>query len=251
MHKLRIPTAVTGFLILFFFALSCTKIDTTSLGKDLIPTVDNINTFDNIAQSVKNQNGGETDQNHTINADVRKDGSVMFDRQKDAYNFMYNKSKANNNREEFGAIMNNAVLVLPDGLNGSGESKVQDYGYDWRNGNLFDPVTNKVDDIIATIHTHLSRSNGDPTPSFTDKANDVYTFTYNTPNKPFLTMGWDGKLYGDYGSWLPGKDGRYHTGEINYSIIRFDSFNITNKTILDGGDLIDFLKRYMKAVLKK
>ncbi|MEO9209970.1 MAG: DUF4270 family protein [Ginsengibacter sp.] len=46
MHKLRIPTAVTGFLILFFFVISCTKIDTTSLGKDLIPTVDNINTFD-------------------------------------------------------------------------------------------------------------------------------------------------------------------------------------------------------------
>jgi len=48
-----------------------------------------------------------------------------------------------------------------------------------------------------------------------------------------------------------GKDGKYHTGDINYSIIRFDSFKINNKTILDGGDLIDFLKRYMKAVLKQ
>lgn len=46
MHKLRLPTAVTGFLILFFFTLSCTKIDSTSLGKDLIPVVDNIHTFD-------------------------------------------------------------------------------------------------------------------------------------------------------------------------------------------------------------
>lgn len=45
MYKLRYLTAVSGFLISFFI-YSCTKIDTTNLGKDLIPTVDNVHTFD-------------------------------------------------------------------------------------------------------------------------------------------------------------------------------------------------------------
>lgn len=46
MFQLRYLTAVSGVLISFLFFLSCTKIDTTSLGKDLIPTVDNVHTFD-------------------------------------------------------------------------------------------------------------------------------------------------------------------------------------------------------------
>lgn len=40
MHKSQLHTAVTGFLIVFFFAISCTKIDNTTLGKDLIPGED-------------------------------------------------------------------------------------------------------------------------------------------------------------------------------------------------------------------
>jgi hypothetical protein len=151
--------------------------------------------------------------------------------------------------ERHGLGENSGVLVLPDSKNLDNESKVQDYGYDWKNGNLFDPVTKKVLSIIGTIHTHLS-PNGDPTPSYTGRGNDVFTFTTNTPNKPFLTMGYDGKLYGEYGTWPARSDGTYHTADVNYSSIRFDSFNINVRTILDGGNLIDFLKRYMNYVLK-
>ncbi len=46
MFKNQYSSAVTGILILFFFGLSCTKIDTTTLGQGLIPEVDNIHTFD-------------------------------------------------------------------------------------------------------------------------------------------------------------------------------------------------------------
>lgn len=46
MHKSQSKSAVAGILILFFFVLSCTKIDTTNLGKNLIPEIDNIHTFD-------------------------------------------------------------------------------------------------------------------------------------------------------------------------------------------------------------
>lgn len=46
MSKNQYNSAVTGILILLFFAIGCTKIDTTTLGENLIPPVDNIHTFD-------------------------------------------------------------------------------------------------------------------------------------------------------------------------------------------------------------
>ncbi|MGN6247149.1 MAG: DUF4270 family protein [Ginsengibacter sp.] len=46
MSKNQYKFAVSGILILFVFAVGCTKIDTTSLGENLIPAVDNIHTFD-------------------------------------------------------------------------------------------------------------------------------------------------------------------------------------------------------------
>ena len=46
MSKTQYKPAFTGILILFLFTFGCTKIDTTSLGQNLIPVVDNINTFD-------------------------------------------------------------------------------------------------------------------------------------------------------------------------------------------------------------
>lgn len=46
MSKNQYKLAVTGILILLAFAFGCTKIDTTTLGDNLIPPVDNIHTFD-------------------------------------------------------------------------------------------------------------------------------------------------------------------------------------------------------------
>lgn len=46
MFKDQYKAAVTGVLIILFFAIGCTKIDTTTLGQSLIPGVDNIHTFD-------------------------------------------------------------------------------------------------------------------------------------------------------------------------------------------------------------
>lgn len=45
--KKNIPGPVIAVLA-FFFIFSCTKIDTTDLGNDLIPAVDNVNTFETI-----------------------------------------------------------------------------------------------------------------------------------------------------------------------------------------------------------
>ncbi len=45
MHIRPLLIATFGTLFLFLFAFGCTKFDTTKLGSDLIPVVDNINTF--------------------------------------------------------------------------------------------------------------------------------------------------------------------------------------------------------------
>jgi hypothetical protein len=44
--KNQYKTSVTGILIVLIFSIGCTKIDTTTLGQNLIPAIDNIHTFD-------------------------------------------------------------------------------------------------------------------------------------------------------------------------------------------------------------
>ena len=46
MFKNQYATAVTGIVMLLIFGWGCTKIDSTNVGQGLIPTVDNIHTFD-------------------------------------------------------------------------------------------------------------------------------------------------------------------------------------------------------------
>ncbi|MEP7165032.1 MAG: DUF4270 family protein [Ferruginibacter sp.] len=45
MHRRILSLALTGFICITIFNFSCTKLDTTNLGSDLIPAVDNVNTF--------------------------------------------------------------------------------------------------------------------------------------------------------------------------------------------------------------
>lgn len=52
MSKNQYKSAVSGILMLLAFAVGCTKIDTTTLGENLIPAVDNIHTFDTTYQVI-------------------------------------------------------------------------------------------------------------------------------------------------------------------------------------------------------
>ena len=45
MHRRILSLALTGFICISIFNFGCTKLDTTNLGSDLIPAVDNVNTF--------------------------------------------------------------------------------------------------------------------------------------------------------------------------------------------------------------
>jgi hypothetical protein len=44
-NKRLLPTALAAYIFVVFVNWSCTKLDTTNLGSDLIPAVDNVNTF--------------------------------------------------------------------------------------------------------------------------------------------------------------------------------------------------------------
>jgi hypothetical protein len=44
-HNRNLPGGLLGILFVILIAWSCTKLDTTNLGSDLIPAVDNVNTF--------------------------------------------------------------------------------------------------------------------------------------------------------------------------------------------------------------
>ncbi len=46
MHKRILPIAFTAIILLAFFSWNCTKLDVTDIGSDLLPAVDNVNTFD-------------------------------------------------------------------------------------------------------------------------------------------------------------------------------------------------------------
>ena len=178
----------------------------------------------------------EKNKKGKVTTDYRKDGSIMFSNQKDAYNRMYNNSKSHGYREEFGVIMKKGVLVTPDYKNEGDESEPDQYGYSWKNGKLVDAVDGKSKNILGTVHTHLS-PNGDATPS----GRDVITFATNTPYKMFMTIGNDGKTHTDYAYYLPG-DG---PNSPHYTVI--DSYiktnGLTNEELLKGFDLISEIQK--------
>lgn len=76
MHKVLQQLALPLFM--GFMLYSCTKIDTTSLGSDLIPVVDNINTFDTVLEVIANNYIPE-DSTRLNTADSHVAGGIMND----------------------------------------------------------------------------------------------------------------------------------------------------------------------------
>jgi hypothetical protein len=174
-----------------------------------------------------------------VTTDYRSDGSIMFSSQKDAYKRMYNNSKDNGNREEYGVVTKKGVLVLPDYKNNNSTSEIKEYGYDFKNGNIVDPLDGKEKTTLGTIHTHLSKG-GDPTPSFED---DKYG-AQKTPYKIFMTMGWDNKVHGNYGYYAPGDNTASYSDVDSY----LKQGGLTNTDLLNGYDLIKALE---SIIIKK
>jgi hypothetical protein len=113
-------------------------------------------------------------------------------------------SQANSeNREQFAVIGDDFVLVLPEYKNESRRTYITKYyGYSWVDGDIKDPDGN-VSKTLATIHTHqedLSKE-GWRDSAAGPSVEDANYFPYKTPNKPFFTMGYDGKIHCRYGTY--------------------------------------------------
>ena len=119
MSRNQYRSAVTGILILLFFAIGCTKIDTTTLGENLIPPVDNIHTFDTTYQVIA-VNYDSTECDSVSRASLQPLGIIANDplfgaTQANVYvemkpdYFPYNFPVADANSIE----IDSAVLVLP------------------------------------------------------------------------------------------------------------------------------------------
>ena len=103
------------------------------------------------------------------------------------------------------------------------------YGYKAKDGNIMDADGNTYISL-ATIHTHYS-TGVDPQPSGINWGEgDLETFAQKTPNKPILTMGNDGKIYGVLGNY--GNDGKLKWGWLP------SNGKIKIKDILNGKSLI-------------
>jgi hypothetical protein len=123
-------------------------------------------------------------------AQFRIDGSILFSNQTDAYNRIWNND-LHTGREQIGIILNDdQVLVAPDYNNDIEGNSTEGYGYNWKNGNVYDPVIGHFQSVLATIHAHTGLS--DPSPStrnFSGDKGDLGYFSERTPNKLFLTLG--------------------------------------------------------------
>ena len=123
------------------------------------------------------------DRQGNVTTNYRKDGSIIFTNEKDAYNRIVNNSEQTGN-EEMGIIMNNGILVLPSYKNSPTEIDMKDYGYSIKDG----IVTNSMGETfnsIATIHTHPNGS-GPSTYDF-DNFGDL-GLAQNTPYKPVYVL---------------------------------------------------------------
>ena len=78
MHKRILPIATAAFLFSLIIA-GCTKLDTTDIGSDLLPAVDNVNTFDTIISINTSQGVFSSDSTKVVNTDDHVVGKITND----------------------------------------------------------------------------------------------------------------------------------------------------------------------------
>ena len=183
---------------------------------------------------------GETDVDKNkrgeVTANYRKDGSIVYKNQTDAYNRMWNQANKVN-REQMGIIMDNSVLVLPEYLNDNTTSEIEPYGYKFDNSKLVDPLTNSTEDFVGTIHTHQDKK--------FDKNishDDFLRYGSSFPYKINAVMESDGTLDGGFGFY-----GGNKVGYLGKTV----SMNTNLDGLLKGYDLRSSLIRINSKISKK
>ncbi|MDU1893125.1 MAG: RHS repeat-associated core domain-containing protein [Dysgonomonas sp.] len=159
------------------------------------------------------------DDSGNVMEDYRKDGSIMYTNETDALNRIVNNSQKTG-KEEFAAIFNNGALVLPSWQNEKTLSRYKEYGYDFKDGQLLDPVSHKSFNTIATAHTHPKGGN---------MTGDVGFARIKTPIRPMYAFMLGGETRGNVSYILhSGEQGNYaYRNTINHP-------NLTVSNILSG-----------------
>lgn len=131
---------------------------------------------------------GDTAKETTKNggtADFRKDGSIMYSNEKDAYSRIWNNTH-NTGREQTGVIGDKGVLILPDYKNTSIKTETDGVGYSFKGGNLQDPLSENSFNTLGTIHAHLSGEG--PSTWLGSNYGDLGFASGKTPYKPVFVM---------------------------------------------------------------
>ena len=130
-------------------------------------------------------------------ATYRKDGSILFNNEKMAYNRMWNQannhypSTTGKSRENGGFILSDGkVLVLPDYKNDSRTTKIEEYGYNVGVGTV--SKGQEKFSVLAQIHTHQDKT-GNANPSFYGEGNDSKLAA--KMDRPVFVLGHDNNVY--------------------------------------------------------
>jgi len=132
----------------------------------------------------------------TIN--YRPDGSIMYSKETDAYNRMWNQAdkhyrQIDRRGREVGAFIlaNGHILVLPDYNNDFNTSNISPLGYIIL-GNGKVKHGQEIYQITAQIHTH-QKGSGNANPSYVGVYNDA--IIAEKLNRPVFTMSHDGNIW--------------------------------------------------------
>lgn len=205
------------------------------LGLDWYRTTDGTMQYDPKIKSAKDVGEGQsyvgkTYKDKTDNGSVnyRKDGSIMYSNQTDAYNRIWNNSTVGGVHEEAAAILKDGVLVFPSYNNNSTTANPEAYGYSFEDGNLVDAVDGKVKDLVAMVHTHPDKG-GEASPSYLNLGggSDASFGGKNIPGKMNFVFGHD--------NYLRGITADSGTGALRYTMYRRADFqNIRVSEVLKG-----------------
>jgi len=210
-------------------------VNTDPLGMDWYKTTDGTMQYDANIKSKKDVGEGQSYVGRTYNdktdngtVNYRKDGSIMYSDQTDAYNRIASNSSAGGTHEESAAILKNGVLVLPSYDNNSTTADPEKYGYKFDSGNLVDAVDGKTKELVAMVHTHPDKG-GEASPSYLNVGggSDASFGGKNIPGKMNFVFGHD--------NYLRGITADRSSGSLRYSMYgRADFQNIRVSEVLKG-----------------
>ncbi|HBL72193.1 MAG TPA: hypothetical protein DD409_04545 [Bacteroidales bacterium] len=156
-------------------------------GEDWYEAADGTKQFDQNVKSQKDLKSGKYLGESYLErgATYRKDGSIMYTSEKDAYKRIWDNG-IRNKSEEMGALLSDGgVLVLPSYNRSEDSYDLTDYGYSVNKGNIVDAAGVEYQ-TLATVHNHPS-GNG---PSFYtgDGYGDLSFASFKTPYKPVYVI---------------------------------------------------------------